>query len=105
MKTPGQKASQAHEKRLEKVIGGSRIAASGAFWSRKGDVRSERFLVEHKFTEKKSFSLKQETLKKIEREAVMVGRIPLLGVSLGGTDYVVMLEQDFVDLADLCDTP
>ena len=105
MKTPGQKASQAHEKRLEKVIGGNRVAASGAFWSRKGDVRSEKYLVEHKYTAAKSFSLKATELVKIEREALMVGRIPIFGISLGGNDYVVLLEQDFVEMADLGDTP
>lgn len=105
MKSEGQKASQAHEKRLAKVIGGARTAASGAFWSRKGDVRSDRFLVEHKYTAAKSFSLKSAELKKIETEAVLAGRTPVFGISLGNRDYVVLLEQDFVEMADLGDTP
>lgn len=105
MKTPGQKASQAHEKRLEKVLGGSRTAASGAFWSRKGDVRSERFLAEHKYTAAKSFSLKASELKKIETEALLVGRVPIFCIALDGKDYVVVLEDDFIELAELGDTP
>lgn len=105
MKTPGQKASQAHEKRLEKVIGGSRTAASGAFWSRKGDVRSEKYLVEHKYTAAKSFSIKAAELNKIQTEAFLVGRIPIFCLALGNRDYVLLLEDDFVEMAGLGDTP
>lgn len=105
MKTPGQKKSQAHEKRLEKVLGGDRTAASGAFWSRKGDVRSDRFLAEHKYTAAKSFSLKSAELKKIETEALLVGRVPIFCVSLDNKDYVLLLEDDFIDIAKLDDTP
>lgn len=105
MKSEGQRRSQSHEKRLEKVLGGSRTAASGAFWSRKGDVRSERFLAEHKYTAAKSFSLKASELKKVETEALLVGRVPIFCISLDNRDYVVLIEDDFIDLAELDDTP
>ena len=103
MKTEGQKQSQRHEKRLEKVLGGKRTAASGAFWSRKGDVRSDEWLVEHKFTGNKSFSLKAAELEKVTKEAIMDGRRPLFGVSLNRKNYVLMLEDDFIELAGLDD--
>jgi hypothetical protein len=96
-KSDGQKKSQHHEKRLAKKIGGSRVAASGAFWSRKGDVRTEDYLVEHKYTAAKSYSLKVEDLRKLEVQATMAGRIPVFAISLGGKDYVVVLEDDFFD--------
>ena len=98
MKSEGQKKSQAHEKRLEKVIGGSRAAASGAFWSRKGDVRSDDLLVEHKYTAKKSMSFTSAVLKKITHEAIMDGRTPVLAFHLDGQDYVILLEDDFIEL-------
>ena len=47
LRSKGQKESQKHEKRLAKKIGGKRNAASGALWSRKGDVRSTDLLIEH----------------------------------------------------------
>lgn len=97
MKSDGQKQSQRHEKRLAKKIDGSRVAASGAFWSRKGDVRSEDYLIEHKYTAAKSYSLKAADLRKIEEQAIMAGRIPVFAISLGGKDYVVVLEDDFFD--------
>lgn len=100
MKTEGQKQSQKHEKRLAKKVGGSVNAASGAFWSRKGDVRSVDLLIEHKFTGKKSFSVKSDVLKKIVREAILDGRMPVLGIHLDGENYVILLEDDFLEMRE-----
>ena len=100
MKTEGQKQSQKHEKRIAKKVGGSVNAASGAFWSRKGDVRSVDLLIEHKFTGKKSFSVKSDVLKKIVREAILDGRMPVLGIHLEGENYVILLEDDFLEMRE-----
>lgn len=97
-KSEGQKQSRKHENRLSKVIGGSRTAASGAFWSRKGDVRSDKLLVEHKWTGKKSKTIQSAELKKITTEAVLDGRTPVFGLHLDGEDYIVMLETDLMEL-------
>ena len=98
MKTEGQKQSQKHEKRLAKKIGGKVMAASGAFWSHKGDVRSSDLLIEHKFTGKKQTTLKSDVLRKITREAILDGRIPILGIHLDGENYVILGEEDFFEL-------
>ena len=98
MKSEGQKNSQKHEKRLAKALGGSTTAASGAFWSRKGDVRSSNFLVEHKWTGKKSKTIQAAELRKITTEAIMDGRTPVFGIHLDGEDYVILLETDFMEL-------
>jgi len=100
MKSEGQKQSQKHEKRLEKALGGQRSAASGAFWSRKGDVRTDDLLIEHKWTGKKSFSIKSDVLHKITLEAIVDGRMPVLGVHLDGENYVLLLEDDFIELRE-----
>lgn len=100
MKTEGQKQSQKHEKRIAKKVGGSTNAASGAFWSRKGDVRSSDLLIEHKWTGKKQTTVKSDVLKKIVREAILDGRMPVLGIHLDGEDYVILLEDDFLELRD-----
>jgi hypothetical protein len=98
MKSEGQKQSQKHEKRLAKAIGGQTTAASGAFWSRKGDVRGEKLLIEHKWTGKKSKTIQSAELKKIFTEAFMDGRTPVFGIHLDGEDYVILLETDFLEL-------
>ncbi len=98
MKSEGQKKSKAHENRLAKLVGGSRNAGSGAFWSRKGDVRSKDLLIEHKWTGKKSFSMKADHLEKIVTEALLDGRTPVLGFSLNNENYVVLTENDFLEI-------
>lgn len=77
-------------------MGGQRTAASGAFWSRKGDVRTDDLLIEHKYTGKKSISLTSAVLGKIRTEAIMDGRMPVLAFHLDGRDYVVIDENDFI---------
>lgn len=98
MKTEGQKQSQKHEERLAKLVDGQRTAASGAFWQRKGDVRSEDLLIEHKWTGKKSFSLSSDVLEKIVKEAILDYRTPVLGISLNGKNYVLLVEDDFLEM-------
>jgi hypothetical protein len=98
MKSEGQKQSQKHEKRIAKAIGGSTTAASGAFWSRKGDVRNETLLIEHKWTGKKTKTISAAELEKITNEAIMDGRTPVFGIHLNGEDYVILLEHDFMEM-------
>ena len=100
MKSEGQKQSRKHENRLAKKIGGSRTAASGAYWQRKGDVRSDDLLIEHKYTGKKQTTIKSDVLKKIWREAILDGRTPVLGIHLDGEDYVVLSEHDFLEMRE-----
>lgn len=98
MKSKGQKESKKHEARLAKAIGGKRNAASGAFWNRKGDVRSHDLLVEHKWTGKASFTVKAAVLEKIVKEAILDGRMPVLGISLNNENYILLTEDDFLEL-------
>lgn len=98
VKSEGQRQSQKHEKRLAKKYDGQVSAASGAFWSRKGDVRSDDLLIEHKYTSAKSITIKSEWLAKIEREAVLDSRTPVLMFHMGGRDYVVLTEDDFDEM-------
>jgi hypothetical protein len=86
------------EKRLAKKVSGSRPAASGAFWTRKGDVRSEDLLIEAKQTDKKSFSLVGTVWDKIRREALLDGRMPVLAVQIQNRNLVVIDEEDFLEL-------
>lgn len=98
MKSEGQKQSQKHEKRIAKVLNGRTQAASGAFWSGKGDVRSDGLLIEHKWTGKLTKTISSKELKKITNEAIMDGRMPVFGIHLDGEDYVILLETDFLEL-------
>ena len=98
MKSKGQRESKKHEDRLAKKVGGQRSAGSGAFWSRKGDVRSQDLLIEHKWTGKASFTVKATVLEKIVEEAILDSRMPVLGFSLNNENYVMLTEDDFLEL-------
>jgi len=98
MKSKGLKESQKHEARLAKAFDGKRNAGSGAFWSRKGDVRSDDLLIEHKWTGKASFTVKATVLEKIVKEAILESRMPVLGISLNNENYVLLTEDDFLEL-------
>ena len=100
MRSEGQKQSRKHEDRLAKKLGGKRTAGSGAFWSRKGDVRTTDWLVEHKWTGKASFSLKATVLEKIVNEAILDSRMPVLGISLNVQNYCLVLEDDLIEMRD-----
>lgn len=101
MRSKGHKESIKHEKRLAREVGGTRNAASGAFWSRKGDVRNSSMLIEHKWTGKKQVTIKSEVLKKITKEAILDSRMPVLGLHLDGENYVVLLEEDFLQIQNM----
>ena len=69
--------------RLEKLvakdfIGGKKTIASGAlpFW--KQDIESDNFLIEHKYTEAKSYSLKKSYFKDVTEEAFKLGKLPMM---------------------------
>ena len=90
------KRSNKQEKRTADKYNGSRNVMSGAGWVRKNDVRTEDLLVENKYTDKKSYSIKSEEMVKLARTAILEDRMPVLQVDLGGRSYVVLLEDDFL---------
>lgn len=91
------KRSQKQEKSVAKKLGGKVTAASGALWGMKGDVRTDRFLVECKTTEKDYYTLTAKVWEKIEEEAVKDHmRTPLMVIDLEDSErYVVFRPKDF----------
>jgi len=63
-------------------------------------VRSKDLLIEHKWTGKKSFTLKSDVLEKITTEALIESRTPVLGISLNDVNYVIMDENDFLTMRE-----
>ena len=92
------KRSVKQEQRTADTYRGSRNVMSGAGWVRKNDVRAEHFLIENKFTDKKSYSIKADEMLKLSRTALMEDRIPLLQVDLQGRRYVVLCEDDLMEI-------
>lgn len=99
-------ASQRQERRGAKMFGGKVTPGSGNGWAKKGDVRVPSdgglfsvALVEFKWTGKTQFTLKAAELEKITYEAVADGRRPVFGVELNKQRYVVLPEDDYLELA------
>lgn len=100
------RASQAQEARGARIHGGQVTPGSGAGWSKKGDVRVPSDggvftvpLIEYKWTGKKQATIQAGVLEKIVYEAVADGRRPVLGISLNGLNYVILPEDDYVELS------
>ena len=83
-------------------LGGQRHRGSGN-GSRKGDGRANRGrwyeneLIEFKQTGAKQITLKAADLLKIEQEAAVTGRIPVLIFEMCGREYVVHLKHDWLE--------
>ena len=96
---------QKQEKKDAKLFGGRRTLRSGGLWFDKGDVKSETYLIENKATAKESFSVSVPLWTKIEKEALLSHRVPILSLEMGKEqlELVVLSKDDFCDLMILVD--
>lgn len=83
--------SQKQEKTLAKKLGGKLRPGSGALSWFKGDVITESFLVEAKYTDSLEYRLTLQTWNKIKNEAYSYDKIPLMEVCLNQDDIPVKI--------------
>lgn len=88
------------QKRDAKDFGGIETPRSGGFWSFAGDVKTDRFLIEDKTTDKKGYRLTKSTWHKIEQEALMEDKIPLMSIEIQDINLVVLDKNDFISLIE-----
>lgn len=87
------------EKAAAAKFGGHRQIASGALHFAKGDIKTERYLIEDKITRGDSFTLTSALWDKIRKEALHARKRPLFRITLGnGKTVVVAQEDDFLEL-------
>lgn len=91
------KRSQKQEKSVAKKFRAKLTPASGALWAAKGDVRTDKFLIECKTTEKRYYVLTAKVWEKIAEEALKDHmRTPLMVIDLEDSErYVVFSPKDF----------
>lgn len=78
-----------HERTVARTVDGKVQAGSGSSWRAKGDVKNGTHLIEHKFTKKGSFSVKENYWQNHCTIARDQGRIPAIIIHFdGGTDGV-----------------
>ena len=103
MNRPTRFFSNRQEKAVAKVIKGKQVSNSGATAFNKGDVSNEGWLIECKtsVTEKQSFSIKRDWLKKNKEEAFAMGKeYNALCFDFGdnGNRYYVIDEKTFKEV-------
>lgn len=79
-------------------FGGRVQIASGALRIAKGDIRTDRFLIEDKVTDKKSFSLSVRLWEKIRLEASNARRTPMMRITVQGRVLCVVAETTMMEL-------
>lgn len=68
---------------------------------RKADVRAKQFLIENKLRMDpiaKSYTAKAIELRDLTKRARSEGRVPLLQFDLAGHNYVILREDDFLEI-------
>lgn len=95
------KRSKKQEERLAKTLAGGRAQiASGAlpFWC--NDVCSNNWLLEAKYTEAKSFSIKRDYWNILEQNAFSSGKLPVLVVEFEPQrkGLAIIRYQEFLEL-------
>lgn len=72
------KSDKLEKETAKDFVGGQKTIASGAlpFW--KQDIHSDNFIIEHKYTEAKSFSIKKRYFSDITNEAFKLGKLPMM---------------------------
>lgn len=92
------------QKQDAKDFHGKETPRSGGFWSFAGDVKCggalKNLLVEVKQTEKKSYSLTCATWDKIENEALLDDKLPMMSVDIQGRELVILNKHDFISLLE-----
>jgi siroheme synthase len=97
---PRLRRSVAQEERLAVQLGGKRIAGSGSQLGAKGDVKTERWLVEAKTTTSGRFPLTLALFRKIEKEAIQAGKAPVMVIEMAGRSLAVITLDDFIAFRD-----
>ena len=93
--------SIAQEKKIAVQLGGRRVVGSGnsSALSAKGDVKTQRWLVEAKTTTKPRFSLTLVLWRKISSEAIRANKHPAMFIEMAGQTVVVISFNAFKSFA------
>lgn len=70
--------SASKERRLAREVGGRTVVGSGSSWRAPGDVKSDTHLLEHKYTDKRSFGLKLADWEQAREDAIKAGKEPAM---------------------------
>jgi hypothetical protein len=92
--------SRQQETSTAESLGGARVSGSGNQWHSKGDVSTRPFLIECKRTDKLSYRLEVETLRKHRLDALKAGKSPLIQVEMGKEKIGILPWEVLLDLIE-----
>ena len=105
-KDPRRARSDAQEARFADLIGGRVNPGSGSGWKRRQDVRTIEWLWENKRTDnKRSISIKLDDVEQLRRHALREGRTPGMHIEIVDKRFVLLAEEDFLELIDAEEVP
>ena len=98
MKQPWQKKEQ----RDAKAFGANLTPRSGGLWFAKGDSKSDKFLIDSKDSKHNRFSITDKMWQKVEKEALLNNRVPILSVKFGdkNIELVALDLNDFIEIIE-----
>lgn len=79
-KNKSKKKGQDFEKKVQKAIN------SGALWFSKGDLSTDNYVIECKYTDKLSYRITQKTLEKLWNDAFDSGKLPYFVIGISRND-------------------
>lgn len=91
------KKSKKREEMCAKEVRGRRSPASGSGIV-KGDVQTDQWLIEDKYTEKMSYSLRLAIVKKTLAQAMTVGKRGVIKLGLAGMNLAIIMWEDFLEM-------
>jgi hypothetical protein len=96
------KSWQRKEKEDSKIFKSRPTPRSGGLWFAKGDSKNKTFLIDSKTSKYNRFSITKKMWKKINREALLTQKLPLLSVEFSdeSIELVVMDKNDFISVID-----
>lgn len=74
------------ENKIQKTIN------SGAMWFDKGDLKTDEYVIEAKYTEKKGFRISTKILNKLWNDALEANKFPLLTIGIKEDNCLWMLK-------------
>ena len=98
MSKESKRKSRKRELEIAEQVGGKRHTGSGSLWWKKSDASDPTFQYEDKFTEKSYFTISRGILDKIEKEAALEFKIPVLRIGFLGakkpTEFAMLRKID-----------
>lgn len=92
--TNSKKKSQRKEKKVASELGGKPQPGSGNQYFAPGDIKLDNFLIEHKYTDSKSYSLTLATFDKIEQEAKSCLKLPMMVIEVQNKKFAIFRYED-----------